>query len=740
MTESKDFSAEAGSAKVVGTVSSTDIAEPVAPPMGLRAMGPRITFHFVGEWDAETSYALYDVVRVNGTSYIANKINIAKGINPETDNNAHWVKWNDPNAQVELLQQTVNGFDARITAAEADATAAAADAAAAKKASADNATAIAAETERATVAEANIAESSAKSYSSVAAMQADSSLKKGMVVRTNGFHSQNDGGSAWYAITENETANGMDVIACANGVFAVLIDDEKDINIMQYGADSTGATDASGVFQYVIDKVRSGFIANGLGTSPNTIIIPAGRYKIESTITLSPYAKLKTSGYAVIEANVSDAPVFLCTHSAGDPTSTSYSREFDYLRGNWIDGSQGLLIKNSGTANEGIAFEIGSRTNLGEYLPTCIYTVKNAAIQDFKVGIKFNTYNNYVATVDGFDFENQEIAVQYGDSSHSTNENSGEKIMFYNCLFSGNRPCFAFHSSGFDTYCVGCSFDFNRCIAKDYVSNGYRTISFSECHFEATGVPDSGEVANTPHGFYLTIGNETKIMMSNCDYYRNRKKSFYMSKSSNSARVFLSISNVYFEDSSDLSYSENYNAVSGEIFVTNYSGLSILDVNHRFLGNSQNLAPAFISGSGTTVTGMSASDNSNCTYTVSAENPIIGADKSIKITRTSSTSNWAQFFDVKFEAVPFGFYALNCATYDCKNTTIPIKWYDRSGTLISETSGYHASSSIPDDEWYMSNLCVTAIAPRNAAYGVAQFQFEGSQNTAYIGGTFIEKL
>ena len=154
MAERKDFSAEAGSAKVVGTVSSNDIAEPVAPPLGMRAMGPRITFHFVGEWDAETSYVLYDVVRVNGTSYIANKINIAKGVDPETDNNVHWVKWNDPNAQVELLQQTVNVFDGRITEAETKAMNAKADAAEAKKASADNAAAISAESARATAAEA----------------------------------------------------------------------------------------------------------------------------------------------------------------------------------------------------------------------------------------------------------------------------------------------------------------------------------------------------------------------------------------------------------------------------------------------------------------------------------------------------------------------------------------------------------------------------------------------------------
>ena len=153
MAESKDFSAEAGTAKVVGTVSSTDIAEPVTPPTGLRAVGPRITFHFAGEWNAETSYVLYDVVRVNGTSYIANKVSIAKGVDPETDNNVHWVKWNDPNSQVELLQQTVNGFDVRITGVETEAATAAADAAAAKTASAANAAAISEEAARAKEAE-----------------------------------------------------------------------------------------------------------------------------------------------------------------------------------------------------------------------------------------------------------------------------------------------------------------------------------------------------------------------------------------------------------------------------------------------------------------------------------------------------------------------------------------------------------------------------------------------------------
>ena len=198
MAESKDFTAEAGSAKVVGTVSSTDVAEPVVPPMGLRAVGPRITFHFVGEWNAETSYVLYDVVRVNGTSYIANKVSIAKGVNPETDNNVHWVKWNDPNAQVELLQQTVNAFDTRITKAETEAMHAAADATAAKKASADNATAIEAEATRAKAAEtANTTAIEAEATRATVQKQMDGIKNAKFLVFSDDSATSTDGETVW---------------------------------------------------------------------------------------------------------------------------------------------------------------------------------------------------------------------------------------------------------------------------------------------------------------------------------------------------------------------------------------------------------------------------------------------------------------------------------------------------------------------------------------------------------------
>lgn len=288
MAESKDFSAEAGTAKVIGTVSSTDIAEPIAPPTGLRAVGPRITFHFTGEWDAETSYVLYDVVHVNGTSYIANKVTIAKGVNPETDNNVHWVQWNDPNAQVALLQQTVNSFDSRITGAETEAMNAAADAAEAKKASSDNAAAIEAEATRAKSAEAANAAAIEANTAAIAKTKSDIkivgtvsefanlTLEEGAVVKTNGYSEFSDGGDAFYIIGKTKTSSfETGSFPTANGLFANIIQNGKSYNVKQYGFNTTEEIDG--------DKLTDFFSKIPFGA---TAFFPLGIYTIKGGFTV----------------------------------------------------------------------------------------------------------------------------------------------------------------------------------------------------------------------------------------------------------------------------------------------------------------------------------------------------------------------------------------------------------------------------------------------------------------------
>jgi hypothetical protein len=62
-----------------------------------------------------------------------------------------------------------------------------------------------------------------KGYDTIADMKGDVDyLTPGLICHTNGFHTANDGGAAWYVISSTGTANEMDVIACGD-LFANLV-------------------------------------------------------------------------------------------------------------------------------------------------------------------------------------------------------------------------------------------------------------------------------------------------------------------------------------------------------------------------------------------------------------------------------------------------------------------------------------------------------------------------------------
>ena len=113
MPNSQSFSASTGAANVSGTLTDTNVIQPAQPPIGLQAIGPRVTFNFITEpWNSNNTYSYYDVVNVSGASYVARQ-DVPVGI--ELTNTDYWFRWNDPNAQFSSLENTVNTFDARIT-------------------------------------------------------------------------------------------------------------------------------------------------------------------------------------------------------------------------------------------------------------------------------------------------------------------------------------------------------------------------------------------------------------------------------------------------------------------------------------------------------------------------------------------------------------------------------------------------------------------------------------------------
>ena len=114
MANVSNFSAVTPGAAVSGTLTDKEVVAPIAPPDGLRADGPRVTFHFAGTWDAGNTYVYYDVVKDNsGASWICKYPQVPKGT--PLEEGAYWTRWADPNIEIEEMRQTIQLYNARIS-------------------------------------------------------------------------------------------------------------------------------------------------------------------------------------------------------------------------------------------------------------------------------------------------------------------------------------------------------------------------------------------------------------------------------------------------------------------------------------------------------------------------------------------------------------------------------------------------------------------------------------------------
>lgn len=91
-----------------------------------------------------------------------------------------------------------------------------------------------------------------RAYDTVADMQADTTLTAGMICHTLGFYAAGDGGAAWYQVTDDAIANGMDIIALENGMYAVLQITESYVTPEMFGAYGDGVHDDHVVISYLL--------------------------------------------------------------------------------------------------------------------------------------------------------------------------------------------------------------------------------------------------------------------------------------------------------------------------------------------------------------------------------------------------------------------------------------------------------------------------------------------------------
>ena len=84
--------------------------------------------------------------------------------------------------------------------------------------------------------------SQTRSFETVEEMKLSNDLVPGLICHTLGFRTAGDDGAAWYIITDNGTANNMDVIACGD-LFANLVITETYVTPEMFGAYGDGVND-----------------------------------------------------------------------------------------------------------------------------------------------------------------------------------------------------------------------------------------------------------------------------------------------------------------------------------------------------------------------------------------------------------------------------------------------------------------------------------------------------------------
>ena len=146
-------------------------------------------------------------------------------------------------------------------------------------------------------------------------MQAATNLKAGMICHTNGFHTSGDGGAAYYTVSTNGTANGMDVLTLQGGLFATLMITEPYVTPEMFGAygdgvignSSAGHDDASYIQRAVSTKKqvrlsnKTYLCSQPINLSIGTIL--TGVSKSETIIYFSSNAEygFQADSYCIIE-------------------------------------------------------------------------------------------------------------------------------------------------------------------------------------------------------------------------------------------------------------------------------------------------------------------------------------------------------------------------------------------------------------------------------------------------------
>ena len=162
-----------------------------------------------------------------------------------------------------------------------------------------------------------------RAFATVADMQAATDLAAGMTCHTNGFHEEGDGGAAYYAISTEGDANGMDVLALQNSLYAALVVTEPYVTPEQFGAYGDGEKDDTDALKRML-AASSWCLMDGSYLTSEMLELN-GTHILSKTGTIGFYDK-STYGIAGLFSLAGEAAIegltFDCEHDSAYADST----------------------------------------------------------------------------------------------------------------------------------------------------------------------------------------------------------------------------------------------------------------------------------------------------------------------------------------------------------------------------------------------------------------------------------
>lgn len=318
-------------------------------------------------------------------------------------------------------------------------------------------------------------------FDTVEDMQSASNLVTGSYAKTLGYHSIGDGGNATYKIVDTADSYTIEI---DTGVYAKLVVTGNAICPQQFGAYGDGQHDDYVAVNKCVSYANDIVTTNGKFSQGEPEIELFGNYKITSGVILSPYLTYHLKGDVTFTSYIDSGKAVCIEYDTVLSDNTGQNTSNGWSRGDMFYGGNLFITNSTNTIKSGVTgLTINNDSNLSLTAQSFSRgSIRNISVTYFETGIKINCYHFYIQSFYNIISHSNGIDLMIGTEG-ATNVDSGENILFQNCLFGtctdyGVTINVATLNIAFNS----CSFDYNAKGAIRLYKQA--TIKLDSCHIE----------------------------------------------------------------------------------------------------------------------------------------------------------------------------------------------------------------------------------------------------------------